>query len=106
MSHGAAALVLLVCTAGTYLFRGGAILLFAERTFPPVVERALQNVGPAVLAALTVNLAVSGGSGSGVNIVGTEMVALAIACGVAMWRKNLLWTLAAGMTALWILAAL
>ncbi len=106
MSHGAAALVLVVCAAGTYLFRGGVILLFADRTFPPVIERALQNVGPAVLAALTVNLAVSGGGGSGVDIVPAEMAALVAACAVAVWRKNLLWTLAAGMVALWILAAL
>jgi branched-subunit amino acid transport protein len=106
MSHGAAALVLVVCTLGTYLFRGGVILLFADRTFPPVIERALQNVGPAVLAALTVNLAVSGGGGSDVNIVGAEIAALAVACGVAVWRRNLLWTLAAGMVALWVFSAL
>jgi branched-subunit amino acid transport protein len=106
MSHGAAALVLVACALGTYLFRGGVILLFADRAFPPAIERALQNVGPAVLAALTVNLAVSGGGGSGVNIVGAEMAALAVACGVAVWSKNLLWTLAAGMVALWVFSAL
>lgn len=106
MSHGAAALVLAVCALGTYLFRGSVILLFGDRTFPPTIERALQNVGPAVLAALTVNLAVSGGGGSGVTIVGAEIAALAVACGVAVWRKNLVWTLAAGMVALWILTAL
>lgn len=106
MSHGAAALVLLVCAAGTYLFRGGVILLFADRTFPPVIERALANVGPAVLAALTVNLAVSGGGGSGVTVVPEQMAALVVAGIVAIWRKNLLWTLAAGMAALWILTAL
>jgi branched-subunit amino acid transport protein len=105
MSHAAAALVLIVCAVGTYLFRGGVILLFADRTFPPVVERALQNVGPAVLAALTVNLAVSGG-GSGVEVVPAEVAALFVAGVVAVWRKNLLWTLAAGMVALWVLTAL
>ena len=106
MSHGAAALVLAVCALGTYLFRGSVILLFGDRTFPPAIERALQNVGPAVLAALTVNLAVSGGGGAGVEIIGAEIAALAVACGVAVWRKNLLWTLAAGIAALLILSAL
>ena len=106
MSNGAAALVLAVGALGTYLFRSSVILLFGDRRFPPTIERALQNVGPAVLAALTVNLAVSGGGGSSLEIIGAEIAALAIACGVAVWRKNLLWTLAAGMAALLILSAL
>ena len=106
MSNGAAALVLAVCALGTYLFRASVILLFGDRIFPPTIERALRNVGPAVLAALTVNLAVSGGSGSSVEIIGAEIAALAVACGVAVWRKNLLWTLAAGMASLLILSAL
>ena len=106
MSHSAAAIVLFVCALGTYVFRGGVMLLLADRTIPPVMERALQNVGPAVLAALTVNLAVSGGGGSGVEFVPVEMIALGVAGLVAVWRKNLLWTLAAGMVALWILSAM
>jgi len=105
MSHSAAAIVLVACTLGTYAFRGGVMLLLADRTIPPVLERSLQNVGPAVLAALTVSLAVSGGGGSGVEIVPIEMAALGVAGIAAVWRKNLLWTLAAGMVALWVLAA-
>ncbi len=106
MTHAAAALVLTCCAIGTYAFRGGIMLMFADRAFPPVVERALQNVGPAVLAALTVNLAVSGGGGDRVEIIAVEVGALAIACGVAIWRKHLIWTLLAGMVALWVLSAL
>ena len=105
MSHSAAAIVLLACAVGTYAFRGGVMLLLADRTIPPILECSLQNVGPAVLAALTINLAVSGGGGSGVDIVAIEVAALVVACVVAVWRKNLLWTLAAGMVALWVLAA-
>jgi len=105
MTHLDATIVLIVCSAGTYAFRGGVVLLSGGRMFPPVIERALQNVGPAVLAALTVNLAVSGGGGSGVDIVPAEVAALLIAGLVAVWRKNLLWTLAVGMVAIWILAA-
>lgn len=106
MSTAAAALVLAACAIGTYAFRGGAILLLADRSFPPLIERALANVGPAVLAALTVNLAVGGGSGSGVDVVAAEMFALLAAAVVAVWRKNLAWTLVAGMVALWVLTAL
>ncbi len=105
MSNSAAALVLAACALGTYFFRGSVILLLADRSFPPAVERALHNVGPAVLAALTVNLAVGGGGAAGVDVVGSEVIALVVAGVVAVWRKNLLWTLAAGMTALWVLSA-
>ena len=106
MSHSAAAIVLVACALGTYAFRGGVMLLLADRSIPPTIERALQNVGPAVLAALTVNLAVSGGGGSGVEVVPVEMLALIVAGVVAVLRKNLLWTLAAGMVALWVFTAL
>ncbi len=105
MTHRDAALVLLACAVGTYAFRGGLMLLFSERVFPPPVERALGNVGPAVLAALTVNLLVSSGAGNDVSVVGNEVVALGIACAVAWWRKSLVWTLVAGMVALWLLEA-
>lgn len=106
MSHSGAAIVLVACALGTYMFRGVVMLLLADRTISPVIERALQNVGPAVLAALTVNLAVSGGGGSGVEYVPIEMFSLVVAGAVAVWRKNLLWTLAAGMVSIWILSAL
>lgn len=105
MSHSSAALVLAVCAVGTYVFRGGVMLLLADRTFPALIERALQFVGPAVLAALTVNLAVSGGGGSDVDVVPAEVAALCLTAGVAVWRKNLVWALVAGMAAVWVFSA-
>jgi branched-subunit amino acid transport protein len=104
MTDTAALVVLVVVAAGTYTARGGLILLLAGRRLPISVERALRNVGPAVLAALTINLAV-GGEGE-VSVHVAEVGALVVATGVAVWRRNLLWTLAAGMGTLWILTAL
>ncbi len=104
MSHSTALLALAVTFVGTYAFRGGLILALAERHLPTSVERALRNVGPAVLAALTVSLAVGGGDD--VDLTFAEFAALAAAAGVAWWRKNLVWTLIAGMTTLWIVAAI
>ena len=103
MSNSAALIALVLATAGTYLSRSGLILALAGRTMPEPVERALGHVGPAVLAALTVNLAV-GGDGE-ITLRFAELTALGLAFGVAWWRKNLLWTVAAGMGVLWILAA-
>ena len=100
----AAALVALACAAlGTYLARSGLVLLLADRTLPASVERALQNVGPAVLAALTINLALGTDGLGGVEFA--EVAALVVAAAVAVWRKNLLWTFVAGMATLWLLVA-
>ena len=100
-----AALVALACGAiGTYFARSGLILLLADRSLPASLERALQNVGPAVLAALTINLAVGEDGLGGMEFA--EAAALIAAGGVAVWRRNLIWTFVAGMATLWVLSAL
>ena len=104
MSIGAALLVLAAATLGTYFARSSLILLLADRELPVGIERALANVGPAVLAALTINLAV-GSDGIGSVPVG-DAAAVAVAAVVAVWRKNLIWTFVAGMATLWIISAL
>lgn len=103
MSHRAALLVLVAATLGTYAFRAGLILLLADRSLPVAIERALQNVGPAVLAALTVNLAVGGDGGTSVDIDAIELASLAIAAIVGLRTKNLVFMLSAGMAALLLL---
>jgi branched-subunit amino acid transport protein len=103
VSHRAALLVLVAAALGTYAFRAGLILLLADRSLPVVVERALQNVGPAVLAALTVNLAVGGDGGTSVDIDLIELASLGIAAIVGLRTKNLVFMLIAGMAALLVL---
>ncbi len=103
MSIGAALLVLAAATLGTYFARSSLILLLADRELPTGIERALANVGPAVLAALTINLAV-GSEGLG-SIEFAEGAAVVVAAVVAAWRRNLIWTFVAGMATLWILSA-
>ncbi len=104
MSNTTAALLLLACGLGTYAARSSLILLLADRTLPGPIERALKNVGPAVLAALTVSLAV-GPEGVG-SMELAEAAALAMAAGVAAWKRNLMLTFVAGMATLWIFGAL
>jgi len=87
----------------TYSMRAVAIVSLADREVPAWAERALRSVGPAVLAALTVNLAAGGEGGPSMEIA--EVLALVAAGGAALWRKNLLVSLAAGMITLWVVSA-
>lgn len=102
MSAWAGLTVVLIVGAITYAMRASVIVALAGRTIPVPVERALRNVGPAVLAALAINLA-AGGEG-GPDLAVAEAAALVVAGGVAWWRRNVIWTLLAGMATLWLLA--
>jgi len=84
----------------TYSMRAVVIVAMAKRTIPAPIERALRSVGPAVLAALAINLAAGGESGP--SLEAAEAIALLVAGGVAWWKRNLIVTLLAGMTALWL----
>ncbi len=101
MSASSAILIVAIVGLMTYSMRAVVIVAMANRTIAPSVSLALRSVGPAVLAALAVNLAVGGDDGPGLDVA--EAVALVVA-GLVAWRsKNLLVTLAAGMIALWLL---
>jgi branched-subunit amino acid transport protein len=90
--------------AMTYGMRAIVIVALADRPIPAPIERALRNVGPAVLAALAINLA-AGGEG-GPQLEWAEAAALVVAGIVVVLRRNILWTLAAGMATLLVLVAM
>ena len=104
MSAWSALAIVLMVGAMTYAMRASVIVALADRAIPPALERALRNVGPAVLAALSINLAAGGDGGPHLDLA--EGAALVVAGLVAWRRKNVLWTLAAGMTTLWLCSAL
>ncbi len=104
MSAGASMLLVLVVGMMTYVTRAVVIVALGGRPIPVPVERALRNVGPAVLAALAINLAAGGEGGPSLEVA--EVAALIVAGAVAVWRKSLIWTLVAGMTTLWLLSGL
>ena len=106
MSVAEALLVVVSVGVATYVMRAGLILLLANRTLPPIVERSLRYVGPAVLAALTVSLAFGNSDGGTPNIEAPEVIALLVSGAVAVWRRNLVQTLVVGMTTFWICSAL
>lgn len=104
MSVWAAIFVVAVVAVMTYAMRAVVIVAVADRSIPDPVMRALNYVGPAVLAALAANLAAGGDGGPSLEVA--EMCALAVAGGVAWWRRNVLWTLIAGMSTLLVLTEL
>jgi len=57
-----------------------------------------------VLAALAINLAAGGDGGPHLQVA--EAAALVVAGVVAVWRRNILWTLAAGMGTLLVMVAI
>lgn len=104
MTAPVALAVTIAIAIGTYVLRALPLLVLADRQLPPVVQRALRNVGPAVLAALVVVSVAAGPDGVDVEVA--EVAALVAAGAVAWWRRNLLWSLAAGMVALWLTLAI
>jgi branched-subunit amino acid transport protein len=100
MSAWSAVLIVAIVGLMTYSMRAVAIVALANRTIPAPVARALRSVGPAVLAALAINLA-AGGEG-GPSLQPAEALALVVAGAAAWWKKNLILTLLAGMTTLWL----
>ncbi|MFW2333763.1 AzlD domain-containing protein [Ilumatobacter sp.] len=99
MSTWSAIVIVAVVGVMTYSMRAVVIVAMANRVIPTSVARALRSVGPAVLAALAVSLAVGGDGGPSLEIA--EAAGLAVA-GLAAWRtRNLIVTLLAGMTTLW-----
>lgn len=96
--------VVVTVAAITYAMRACVIVGLAGRTIPVSIERALRNVGPAVLAALAVNLAAGGEGGPHLE---AEVAAAMVTAGlVAWWRRSVIWSLASGMVVLWVAAAL
>jgi branched-subunit amino acid transport protein len=103
MSTSAAIFIVVAAAVITYAMRGSVIVALGGRRIPAGIELALRNVGPAVLAALTINLAAGGDGGPQLELA--EAAALITAAVIAIWRRDLLLTLAAGMIVLWVVSA-
>lgn len=89
----------------TYAIRLSLILLLGRFRVPPLVQRALRFVPPAVLAALIFpELLLPGGTL--MFSPGNARLLAGLLAGVVAWQsKNVLLTIAVGMAALWVLQA-
>ncbi|HEX7974638.1 MAG TPA: AzlD domain-containing protein [Anaerolineales bacterium] len=87
----------------TYLIRLSFIYLFGRMKMPPLLERALRYVPPAVLTAIILPELVLHSGRLDLSLTNVRLLAGLLAALVAWRTKNILLTLAAGMAALWIL---
>ena len=94
--------VILAVGALNYLSRLSFIALFARRTMPPLLVRALRYVPPAMLTALILPM-VADSHGGAADFATPRVAAAVIATAVAFATRSTLGTLGAGMVALWLL---
>lgn len=97
-------LVFTAAAVGTYLIRlSGVWLLGGDRELPERVTRALRLVGPAAMAAIIANALLL--EGSEWRTFGAWHLAALVAVGVALWRRTMGITIAAGVAAFAVLLA-
>jgi branched-subunit amino acid transport protein len=87
---------------GTWLMRSLPIMLHGHVPHPAWLERFLKHVPVAALTALVVPGALYVHSGSTYTLAPARVVAAGLALLVALRTRNVLATLAVGMTVLWL----
>ena len=96
----------LVMLAGgllTYLTRLSFIALFGKISMPAWLESSLRFVPPAVLSAIIFPELILPGGHLDFTLGNTRLVAGCMAVLVALWKRNLLLTILAGMAVLLLL---
>lgn len=105
MNAGLLALTILGMGAITYAIRLVLFLLPERLALPPWLLRALRYVPAAVLSAIIWPELLLPGGALDLSL-GNERLLAGLAALVVAWRtRNVLWTVAAGMVAVWLLQA-
>jgi branched-subunit amino acid transport protein len=89
----------------TFAIRLSLIALMGRVEVPPLVQRALRFVPPAVLSAIIFPELLWRSGQLDVSLGNTRLLAGVLAALVAWRTKNVLLTIGVGMAALWILQA-
>lgn len=90
----------------TYAIRLSFILLLERMEIPWRVRQALRFVPPAVLSAIVFPELLRPKGALDISLGNLRLIAGLLAALVAWRTKNILWAIAAGMAALWILQAI
>lgn len=96
-------LVVIVAGVLTFLIRLSFISLLANREMPPLAQRALSFVPPAVMTAIVFPELLIRDAHLAVNMDNHRLMAGVIAILVAWRFKKIMPTIVAGMAALWLL---
>lgn len=91
---------------GTYLMRLSFVALFGRHGVPAVLEAPLRYVAPAVLAALVAPAVVAPGGVFDIGTGNPRVAAMVVAILVAIKTRSVIWTIMAGMGALWLWTAM
>ena len=89
----------------TYAIRLSLIVLIGRVDVPPLIQRALRFVPPAVLSAIIFPELLRPGGTLDLSFGNVRLLAGVLAAGVAWRTKNVLLTIGVGMVALWVLQA-
>ena len=87
----------------TYAIRLSLIVLIGRVDVPPLVQKALRFVPPAVLSAIIFPELLRPGGTLDLSFGNVRLLAGVLAAGVAWRTKNVLLTIGVGMVALWVL---
>lgn len=87
----------------TFLTRLSFIALLERIELPPAFQRALRFVPIAALSAIIAGELGIYNEVLFISPFNPRLVAGILATGVAYWTKNIIWTIVAGMVALWLL---
>lgn len=98
--------VIAVLALGTFAMRSIPIWLHGRAGVPRWIERLLRHVPAAALTALVIPGSLWVKSNGIYDFSPDRLLAIALAAAVAVRWRNMLATLVAGMTALWLLQAL
>jgi branched-subunit amino acid transport protein len=87
----------------TYAIRLSLIVLIGRVAVPPIIQRALRFVPPAVLSAIIFPELLRPGGVLDLSFGNVRLLAGVLAALVAWRTKNVLLTIGVGMAALWVL---
>lgn len=96
-------LVVIVAGVLTFLIRLSFISLWANREMPPLVQRALSFVPPAVMSAIVFPELLVRNGHLAMALENHRLIAGVIAILIAWHFKKIMPTIVAGMAALWLL---
>lgn len=94
--------VIAIVGALNYLSRLSFIAVFARRSVPPLLARALKYVPAAMLTALILPMVIDW-HGADTDFTTPRVVAAAVAAACAFVTRSTLKTLAVGMVSVWVL---
>jgi branched-subunit amino acid transport protein len=89
-----------------YLSRLSFIAVFARRSMPPLLGRALKYVPAAMLTALILPMVFADPAAGNAMNANPKVAAALIAGAVAFFSRSMLLTMGTGMAALWLVQAL